>query len=325
MKITRLWGVLLLLLAVGGAGSVSAQDVPVDPVATVEAGDFRALAVMQNGTRLLVADAAANQVRVYDISAPGEPEQIAAVSISGEPAAMAAAGDFAVVGVNLDGGGAAIEVIAQSPYSRRRPYVSLTYIEMPGGIERVALSPDGRWGVVISAGRYTLLEILSPEEINSATLDGGGILDAAIADSRLFLARADGLTVERLASGPTAETLTTLAGSWSMLAVNPAQSVVGGQQNGALALLDSGDLALLAQADAGGAAALDFLSGDVDLVALNGSRTQLQLYNVNSSRAQVQIEARGTVDLGAPIRQMTAFDSLIFVTDGTRVAIYGVR
>ncbi|MDZ4765649.1 MAG: hypothetical protein SGI73_13955, partial [Chloroflexota bacterium] len=326
--------VCMVLLMIGGiaVGVATAQDdTTINPVATLEAGDFRALGVMENGNRLLVADASSSQVRVYDISTPDTPILITAVDLSGTPVAIAGAQDYAIVAVQTGGAMDALEVIAPSSYNRRRPYLALTYIDVPAGVRDVSISPDGRWGVAVSASGYTLLEILAPDEINSTIVeDGRALNDAAVSADRLFLA-VDGGMVETaiLSEGAAAEPETALdLGAPAVeLAVNATGSVVAALTiNGQIMLIDAGDLELMSRSDADGGSELHFLDGtSADALMLDGTRRRIQLFDIMSSGAALSLTARGALELSNVARQLTTFDNLIFVTDGTTVEIFGVR
>jgi hypothetical protein len=333
--IGRLCAVLVLISSGIGlrmAAPAAAQTDPdVNPVATLEAGDFRALAVMEDGNRLLVADAAASQVRVYDISTPDTPVLLTAVDVSGTPVALAGAGEYALVAVQTGGANDALEVIAPSPYNRRRPYQAFTYLDVPSGVRDVAVSPDGRWGVAVSAGGYTLLEILAPDSINSAVVeDGRALNDAVVTRERLFVAFDGGdLEVSSLADGAsiTPETTIDVGAPVVELAVNPAGTVIGALTvSGQIALIDANDLGVMSQIDADGASDLHFLGGaSVDALLLDATRERLQLYDIAASGANLSLTARGALDLPTSARRVTTFDSLIFLTDGTTVEIFGVR
>jgi len=320
MRLLRWAGLALALLMVSAA---SAQDAP---IVTLEAGDFRDLAIIEDGTRLLVADAAAEQVRVYDISQVSAPTLIASVSLDGTPLALAGAQNFAVAAVRTGRGEDALEVITPSLYNRRSPYTTLNYIDVPRGVREIILSSDGQRGIAIGDNAYTLLEIIAPEEISAVTVETGrSISAAAVAAERAFVAFEGESALEVLLIGGGAsaspEARVALETPALALAVSADGALIGALTSGAVVVIDSAALTVSAQTEVE-ASALRFLdAASADLLTLDQARTRLQLYDLQGGA----LRALNTLELSRAARQLTTFGGFIFVTDGGSVNIFNVR
>lgn len=311
-----------LALMVVLAGAAGAQDAP---VATLEAGDFRALAVMQNGERLLVADAAASQVRIFNISTPASPALITAVDTGGTPVALAGAAAYAIAAVQTGGSSDVLEVIAPSMFNRRFPYLTLNYIDVARGVREVILSPDGQHGAAVGESAYTLLEIIAPEEISAVPVQTDRpIAAAAMTSDRLFLAFEDEASLETvLLRDGTSEAIIALdAPALALTVSSDGTRIAALTTGGEVAIYDTATLSHLLEGDADDAAAARFLdSASADLVMLTANRRAIRLYDT----AGGALSLRNTLTLESAARRFTTFDGFIFVTDGSSVNIFGVR
>ncbi len=321
LRLLRWSGLALALLLMFGAAS--AQDAP---VVTVEAGDFRALAVIEAGMRLLVADAASDHVRVYDITQISAPTLITSASLAGTPLALASAQDFAIAAVRTGGREDALEVITALPYNRRFPYMMINFIEVPRGVRDISLSPDGGRGIAIGENAYTLLEIIAPEEISAVTIETERMISAAaIADQRVFIAFEGeaALQVLLIRSGASAAPEATIALDSPVrgIAVSADGALVGVLTEGQIFILDLSDLSVRAQS-AAQASALRFIDADsADVVTLDAARTRIQLYDLRGDA----LRALNALQLSQAARQLTTFGDFIFVTDGGSVNIFSAR
>lgn len=321
LRLLRSSGLALALLLMFGAAS--AQDTP---VVTVEAGDFRDLAIIEDGTRLLVADAASDHVRVYDITRMSAPRLITSASLAGTPLALASAQGFAIAAVRTGGREDALEVVAPLPFNRRFPYMVINFVEVPRGVRDIILSPDGGRGIAIGENVYTLLDIIAAEEISAITVETDrSISAAAITADRVFVAfeGEPALEVLPIRSGASAAPETTIALDSPVreLAVSADGALVGVLTDGQMFILDSSDLTVRAQTDAA-ASALRFIdAASADLLTLDESRMRIQLYNLQGDA----LRALNALELRQAARQLTTFGGFIFVTDGGSVNIFNVR
>ena len=181
----RKWVILFCWLVLS-MGAVAAQDSlsPFAPIGTLEAGDFRALAVTADGDRLLVADAATQQVRVYDFSDPSKPALLSTLGVSGMPLLLAGGDNYGLVAVSTNANTDSIEVIA--PPLPGTPYVSgYNYIDVPKNPRALSLSPDHHWGVVVGEQGYVLLGINDPGNIDNFPV-AETIIDAALSNTTAY-------------------------------------------------------------------------------------------------------------------------------------------
>lgn len=311
-----------------------AQDLaPMDPVATLEAGDFRALAVTADGALLLVADAENDQVRVYDFSDPSQPTLINLVDMDGSPVTLAGAQDYALAGVLTGADSDLVQVIGRSRYTPQRPYNSINFIDIPSAPGSIALSPNMLWGAVISAEGITLLELISADEINSAVIpaDGGRVSAAALSNDRLFTLTeaSDSVAIDTVAAGPVLEALDPLAldGPAISLAINPRGSLGAVMlADNRLVLFNPADASVHSTYDVSGSARprLNFVvREDAEWLALAADgMTDILLLDVSDPTA---IGELGTLTLDTPIRALTSFNDLIIVSDGQKVSIFSAQ
>jgi hypothetical protein len=322
------WIAVFVLGAVLARRAWAQSTAPIQPLATLEAGDFRALAVTTDGTRLMIADAAANQVRVYDISRPADPQLLVALDMEGTPVDLVAGDDFALVLVRTGGDTDLIEVIAPADYDPRALYASVTFIDVPAGAQSVRLSPGGGWGLVIGEGGYTLLELISPSEVNSsAFLDAPSLADALVTNAGALLAIGDDERVQAVSlTGAEAGEALTLVAPARLLALNERGTLAAALlSNNELVIFDPADLNSIGSLSLGARdlAALRFVTveaGEWLLMADAGSPT-ITLVDVSDPGDIGEI---GSQTLGIAVRALTTWGDLLFVTDGQRIGIYPV-
>lgn len=323
------WIALIVLGAVL-APHVWAQDTAlIDPIATLEAGDFRALAVTADGARLLIADAASNQVRVYDISDPADPKPLVSLEVQGTPIDLAASNDFALVLVETGGETDLIEVIAPADYDPRALYATVTYIDVPTGARHVRLSPDGDWGIVVGNGGYTLLEMLSASEVNSsAFIDVPAFNDGVPTNSRVLVASGGEPSIQSAplqAQSQSVEGLT-LDAPARLLALNERGTLGAALlENGEVVFFDPAEMRLvgsqlLSQRDVLALRFAALEAGEWLLVA-EADATAITLLDVSDLEDIGEIGAR---PLNIQVRTLTVWGDLLFVTDGQRIEIYGI-
>jgi hypothetical protein len=331
----------ILCLAIVFAGALGtltsparAQDLaPMDPVATLEAGDFRALAVTADGALLLVADAENNQVRIYDFSDPSEPTLINLVEMDGSPVALAGADDYALAGVLTGAESDLVQVIGRSRYTPQRPYDSINFIDVPRQPNSITLSPNLAWGAIVSVEGVTLLEMISADEINSAVIPGSDerISAAALSNDRLFTLRDSNpsVAIAAIAPGPVldAQEPLELDGQPVSIAINPRGSLGAVLlEDNQLILFDPADASMLATFEVSGPARprLNFVvREDAEWLALAADgMTDILLLDVTDP---AEVGELGTLTLESPIRALTSFNHLIIVSDGQKVSIFSAH
>lgn len=315
-------------LALGLGVSVSAQDTtPLGPVGTLEAGDFRALAVTLNGERLIVGDVINDQARVYDFSEPSTPRLLNAVDLDGTPVAVLGAEDFGLVAVTTRDAGL-VQIIARPSYSRQyENYSTIDVTNAPIGME---ISPSGHWAVVYGENGYTLLELLSADEINFATFEGDAIQAAALTDSELFLLPQDSDSI--VTAGMQSQARILAAQELALPAAGRAIAVNEGETLGAV-LLDNDALFLFNPQDMteletlsldGAFDHLRFVSAnDAEWIVLGASNgDSLTLFDVSDPD---QITPIGTRELQFPLTALTVFEDLIVVSSAHTVTIFSAQ
>ena len=321
-------GLLIGLLLVGGV--VLAQDstnTPIAPIGTLEAGDFRALAVTADGDRLLVADAENQQVRVYDFTDPAQPDLLTTLDVNGTPVLLAGGAGFGVVAMQTGGDSDSVELVAPAFPSPRVQYqAGWSVYDIPKNPRVLAVSPDSHWAIVITDGGYNLLEINDPGNVNNVPVETS-IIDAVLTDTTAYYLRDQSLLAAPLQSGEALRAEQTLAldGVPSRLAIN-AQATQGVVvlDDTRLVFFDpetmktTGELVL----DGGAVTTLNFLAhGDSEiLLVTQAEQPAIRLFD--ASDPQDVADLGSTDPMTTSIRALTTHAPYIVVTDGATISIF---
>lgn len=114
-----LWGIAIALSVALGSAVLAQENTPVSSLATLEAGEFSALAITLNGERMLVADTANNTARLYDISDPQDPSQLDSIALEGPPLALAPTLEYAIAIIDTGTDHDLAQVIAPALFNPR--------------------------------------------------------------------------------------------------------------------------------------------------------------------------------------------------------------
>lgn len=143
--------------------SVRAQDAP-EPLAATEVADVQAMAISGDGRTLFVADARANTLHVFSLTSNRLLEKVAEVSLDGTPTALSAAGDYALVTIDLGSGGDALESIGPDPFDTSG-YAILNIVDVEDESRFLSVAPDFRWALVLGERWYSLVQIVSATDM----------------------------------------------------------------------------------------------------------------------------------------------------------------
>ena len=308
------------------SATVSAQDT-VGPIGSVEAGDFRALAVTADGSRLLIADAENDQLRVYDFNDPATPTLINSVDLEGEPVAVVAAEDFALVAVRTPDSGDAVRVIAPSRYSRPQGWREINSLDVQEGVSRLVIAPDNAWVLALSPRTYTLIELLSAGEINWLPRDSA-LVDAAVGNDRAYLLNSSGLSTETLSANVTMQSAAALEldGAARRISLNVRLTLgVIVLNESDLLLFDPDTLETVSTLTVDGAAITDaqFVSGEQGewLALTREGSSDITLLDV-SDPADISEREPLTTGFETSVQALTTYNELIIATDGQTVRIF---
>ena len=317
------------VLALGAAVGVFAQDTaPIDPVATLEAGNFRALGVTSDGERLFVGDAENNQTRVYSFGDPSNPQLLNTVDLDGSPVALVGVQDFALVAVT-ERSADLLQIVAIPSYNPRQGYINYGTYDITRQPHGIAISPSDRWAVVYGANGFTLLEVLSSDEINSVTLEGDAVQSAALTNNALLLLHTDSATVEIVTLERGAQLgeirQMRLAAPGRAIAVN-ARGTLGAVllENNTVVLFDLSNLTQLSSvALRGQFTEMQFVTGEdsESLVLAQLDQSGFALLDVTQPDSVGQLS---TSQLSSPLQALTVYNNLIIASDGQTVSIYEV-
>jgi hypothetical protein len=322
---------IAVCLSVLIALTVSAQDAaPLDPISTLTAGDFRALAVTADGSHLFAADAENRQVRVYDFTNPAAPVLLSSLDVSGIPVLLAGGNNFGLVAVLTEETSDAVEVLAPPLPNASGEFLSGNYISIGKAPRSLALSPDNRWGIAVSEASYTLLEINTAANIDSFPVDDA-LLGAALSNDTAYLLREQALDAAPLENMQALETEQSLAleGSPSAIALNGNASegviVVDGTQ---LVRFDAETLEATGSFTVEGGAVTSILylaQGDSELLLVmqEGSSTVrfIDLDNLAEDESLTSLPSLNQA-LSRPVRALATYDGFLIVTDGVTISTF---
>jgi hypothetical protein len=325
----RKWliGVILALGVV--IGSFAQDTAPFELVATLDAEPVRALAISSDGGHLIVATGDGNEAQVYNLEDPSSPEFVNAAQLDGTPTAVIGAQDFALVTVAADDADL-LQIVARPPYNPRQGFINYGTYDIIGAPTGMAISPSNRWGIIYGENGFTALEILSVDEINSATVEDVGVTSAAVSNTGLLLLPADNdivhqFTMERGAQLGSSRQLE-LSAAGLDIALNIRGTV------GAV-LLEDDTVLLFDPARLGelGSFALPDEFSQVNFLTREESEW-LVLSNIDGDSLLVldvtdpsSIEQVGTFDLSAPLQALTVYNNLLIVSDGQSVSIFAAE
>lgn len=321
--------VLCVIVSAGGIWAQNAPPAVPAPIATVDAGDFRALTVSANGRWMMVADAATDRLRIYDIENE-TPVLVASPTLDGTPVDAVSIGQAAIVAVDTGGRAGLAQIVAPIAYDPAQPFAPVNWIDLADRPRSVSASPDGTWAIVVGSSGYTVFEIGSLEEVTS-TFYATPIADAALLPDVAFLADRNTAQILTVALGSGAQA--TLDRSLSIPLDAPAQHLAlnlsgtlgaAALSNGAITLFDPQSGEVLSTFEAGAAADVYFLSferGDW-LVILAADRGRILLYDVSTPSDALPLPDLDLPSGTSTIQAITTFGDLIFAADRSTVRIW---
>lgn len=324
----RSWLVIFLwiALAMRQPSSVAFAQEGTPPLGTIgalEAGDFRALAVTADGERLLVADSVNQQIRIYDFSEPAAPVLLSTLDVSGTPMLLAGSEGYGLVVSTTDGVTDAFEVVA--PILPGTPFATGIFFDIPKNPRALTLSPDKRWGIIVSESGYVLLGINAPDDIESIPVDEP-VIDAALSDTTAYLLRDQLLETAPLGTLQAIQAANVLAldGTASLVRLNHDASkgvvVLDGSR---LVFFDPASLEQTGEFSIDGDAIADarFLSdGASEYLVITQADSNIVSLLDTSDTENIQM-LPGIQPLDNPVQALTVFERFLIVTDGATIRI----
>lgn len=316
-----------VVMALGVVIGIFAQNTaPFDLIATLDVDSTSALAITSDGEQLVVGTADGNLVQVYSLEDPANPRFLNAVELDGTPTALLGALDFALVTVAAEDGDL-LQIVARPSYNPREGFINYgTYdiIAQPTG---TAISPSTRWGIIYGEAGFTVLEILSVDEINSRTIEDASIASAAVANDGLLLLPTDDPTLHAITMGRGVQLgriLETELGALGRdLALN-IRGTVGAVllEDSRVVLFDPDTLEAVNTIELAEAYdAVYFLTReDAEwLILSHNDDSTLEVLDVSDPEA---VEPVGLFELDAPPQSLAIYSQLMVVSDGQTVTIF---
>lgn len=320
----RSWLVIFLWIALAGSVVFAQQDTPpLGTIGALEAGDFRALAVTADGSRLLVADAVNQQIRIYDFTEPAAPVLLSTLDVSGTPVLLAGSEGYGLVVSTTNGATDAFEVVA--PILPGTPYATGIFFDIPKNPRALALSPDNRWGIIVSESGYVLLGINAPDDIDAIPVDDP-VIDAALSDTTVYLLRDGVLETAPLGTLRAIQAASVLAldGTPSLVRLNrDASTGVVVLDGSHLVFFDPDSLEQTGEFSIEGSDIADarFLSdGDAEYLVVTQANSNTVTLLDASDPQNVKL-LPGVQPLDNPVQALTVFERFLIVTDGATIRI----
>jgi len=327
ISVMRRWLFVNILMLVLSAGVVAAQTSPLDPIGTLDAGDFRALAVTVDGDRLLVAAAQNMQVRVYDFSDPANPTTLTASDVIGTPVLLAGGEDFGLVALVTDGETDTIQTISPPIPGLSAQYLPAGYIDIDKNPKALLLSPDSKWGLALSEHGYTLMEINNPADINAYEV-GETLKGATLSNTTAYLLRNQNLEAATLGKLEAMHADQTLD-----LDGNPSLVMLNADATSGVVVVDENRLVFFDPAKIANKTGEFTVEGNpitsVHFLSKGNSRYLLITQQNSNSVAVLDVADPANVTalpstqpLSKTIRALTIFKSFVIVTDGVTISIF---
>jgi hypothetical protein len=326
-----LWGIAIALSVALGSAVLAQENTPVSSLATLEAGEFSALAITLNGERMLVADTANNTARLYDISDPQDPSQLDSIALEGPPLALAPTLEYAIAIIDTGTDHDLAQVIAPALFNPRAGWEAYPLLDVPAGTRGFAIDFSGTWGGIISDDLLLVLELLDAVNVNwvSVDLDESPIA-VAITNRVVLLALEDSASITRYAlrSGPEAQSLRPLPVSAAVRALD-----VNDSGDLAAAALENGDIVIFDPLANAEPAVLLTAETPVDHLRLlsEGDRTWLAFGAEGETRVHVYsvidasaAQSPSTLELRAPLRALTSYGNLLAVSEGSSIRLFSI-
>ena len=321
------WSIILLLALILSAGVVSAQTTPpLDPIGTLEAGDFRALALTVDGDRLLVADAQNMQVRVYDFTNPAKPVPLTSSDVIGTPVLLAGGEDFGLVSLVTDGETDTIQAISPPLPGLNAQYAPGGYTDIDKNPIALVLSPNNQWGLSISQHGYTLMQINSASDITSYEV-GDTLEGAALSNTTAYILRGQNLEASALdkLQAMSADQTLALGGTPTLVTLNDGATsgvVVVGSNN--LVFFNPAKFGKTGTFTVPGKpiTGVHFLSKDKAsyLLVTQQDSASITILDVTDP-ANITV-LPSPKPLSKPIRALAVFKNYMIVTDGVTISIF---
>ncbi len=322
----RWWFVLLALVWTTGIAFGQESTPAFGAITTLEAGDFRALAVTQAGDRLLVADGENQQVRVYDFTDPSQPELLTSLDVSGTPVLLAGCKNYGIVAETTDGDTDTVEVIAPAlPYPNVPYMAGHLYIDIPKSPLTLALSPDNKWAILVGANDYTLMSINGADDMTALPVNET-FTDAALSETTAYWLRDQNLAsapLDQLEAMQASLTLP-LDGTPSLVTLAPNKGVVVVDDT-RLIFFDLSTLEVMGEFTVTGKpiTSVHFLTkadGTEYLLVTQQDSNRIQILDTRDLAKVAALPDSPTMD--SPIRALTVYDQYMIATDGVSISIF---
>lgn len=320
-----------LCLAAGAAPFLNTAEArqTTAPAATISFRNVAALALNDDGTRLLVADGSTDVASIYDTSDIDSPELLQTIDLDGTPLAAAWINqdDSGFVLIIVDTGEERLlQVLALG--TPREGWIPYAIYDMSGSPEHITAGVDGHWAAAYGDSGSVLMEIISGSELNSSAVSDQAIPAAAMTENLLLVAgdNSDSITIGTAIDGPA-------IGDATVMQLEDAVVALSAGRNDLAAVISEAPAFILFQpstqeiistlplrSSTSGLVFMPFAGGDNFAVFQPGGRSISFVPIVRGTAGTPQ-----TVSTANIIQQAVGAGSILATTNGQRVDIYAVR
>ncbi len=320
-----------LCLATGAAPFLNTAEAQqtVTPAATLSFRNVAALALNEDGSRMLVADASTDTASIYDTSDLDSPEVLQIIELDGTPldAVWINQDEAGFVLIIVDSGdGILLQVLALG--SPRQGWITYAVYDLSGNPANITAGVDGHWAAAYGTGGSVLMEIISGSELDSSAISDQDIAAAALTETLLLAAGEDSgsVAIGTAVDGPAISDATTIRFEDTVVALAGGRNELAAALTEApsLILFDPSTQELLATLplsdSASGLAFMPFASGDNFAVFQPGSRSISFVPIVRGTAGTPQ-----AVNTANVVQIAVGSGTILATTNGQRVDIYAVR
>lgn len=311
---------LSLGMLIGFTFPVFAQDpLPLGEIASFEAGEFSLLATTTVSERLLVADDANDEIRIFDISNPSQPRLVTTVPLEGSPRSIAGGDEFGLVVVEIDDQ-AILQVIFPSG-GRREVWEGIPLIDLPTADLDLTINAESTWGLLANTSTIGILEIVAFDNINSR-FERLQSTATGLFQDHVFSAQPSGeVSIFALSAGPDWDETEEIDFEGEINNFNfSAEHDLGiALMDDSIVLFSLSNANILSQFDLDTAySSTAFIESDDEqwLSLLSARGNELRLLDITNPDEIVDL---GTRTLDVPIRDWVTYHELFITTNGQQV------
>jgi len=298
-----------------------------DPLVTMPIEDVSSIAVGSNGDVVFIGTDRGDTLAIYDFSTRDTLTTLNTVALDGALIDMAAADNYVLALVEIDGDGDQIEVVGPDRF-RGGEYGVLAAVDIPDAPRRVFVAPDQNWALVVGDGWSTVLQLVSSVESVAYNIDvDGSPLNGAAAVGMVLVGSENPNEVHQYLlrgnSPPRASRSFAVDAPPKTISLNARMSLGAAIVADAVVIFDPALMETIGTPleIEGTPTSAQFLAreeGEWLVIALENS-SDLLLYEATDPAS---LSALGSLPLGMTPREFVLYDDLVFSADDSQMSIF---